>query len=96
MTTLWYMFKSALPAAFPNWAFWLSGKNIPSLNVLRPTASTLDTSSYVKVPAIPTSPVTVRVPPIDTLPLNVPCPVTLKISSIVVVPPAESIVKSPD
>ena len=68
----------------------------PSLNVLRPTASTLATSSYVNVPAIPTSPVTVRVPPIDTLPLNIPCPVTLKLSSIVVVPPAESIVKSPD
>ena len=36
--------------------------NKPSLNVLRPTASTLDTSSYVSVPAIPTLPVTVRFP----------------------------------
>ena len=36
--------------------------NNPSLNVLRPTASTLDTSSYVNVPAIPTLPVTVRSP----------------------------------
>ena len=36
--------------------------NNPSLNVLRPTASTLDTSSYVNVPAIPTLPVTVRFP----------------------------------
>ena len=45
--------------------------------MLRPTASTLATSSYVNVPAIPTSPVTVRVPPIDTLPLNIPSPVTL-------------------
>ena len=74
----------------------------PSLNVLRPTASTLATSSYVNVPAIPTSPVTVRVPPIDTLlvtlksELSVASPETLKISSMVVVPPAESIVKFPD
>ena len=41
--------------------------NNPSLNVLRPTASTLATSSYVSVPAIPTSPVTVRFPPMVAL-----------------------------
>ena len=70
--------------------------------MLRPTASTLDTSSYVSVPAIPTLPVTVRFPPMVALlvtfksELNVALPVTLKISSIVVVPPAESIVKFPD
>ena len=67
---LWYISKSALPAAFPNWAFWLSGMNNPSLNVLRPTASTLDTSSYVSVPAIPTLPVTVRSPDTAALPVT--------------------------
>ena len=50
--------------------------NNPSLNVLRPTASTLDTSSYVNVPAIPTLPVTVRSPLIVALLLIVASPVT--------------------
>ena len=44
--------------------------NNPSLNVLRPTASTLDTSSYVSVPAIPTLPVTVRSPDTAALPVT--------------------------
>ena len=53
---LWNISKSALPAAFPNCNFLLSGKNIPSLNVPIPTESTLITSSYVRVPAIDTLP----------------------------------------
>ena len=49
--------------------------NNPSLNVLRPTASTLDTSSYVNVPAIPTLPVTVRSPLTNAFPVtSIPAP----------------------
>ena len=55
------------PALFvPNFAFLLSGKNIPSLAVTNPTESIFVTSSYVNVP------------PIETSPANVVTPVTFK------------------
>ena len=70
--------KSGLFAEPPNANDLLSGMNTPSLNVPRPTASTLVTSSYVKTPP------TIKLPVKDALPfestrnLSVPSVVTLK------------------
>ena len=45
---------------FPIFISLLSGMNIPSLAVTRPTESILVTSSYVNVPPIETFPLTLR------------------------------------
>ena len=54
------------------------------------------TSAKVEVPVTPKVPPTVVFPVTPKVPCKVALPLTVKASSIVVVPPAESIVRLPD